>query len=251
MTTRWFDRRSPRVIAHRGLAVGEPENTLPAFLHAMALGVMHLETDVHATSDGVAVLSHDPDLHRVGGPQSPIAGLTASAVRRIRLRGDVEIPTLAEALHAFPDACFNIDLKHDAVVEPAVAAIRRANAIDRVLVTSFDEKRRRRAVADLPGVATSASSPGVIRAVVAAQTRVPLLARLAMKGIHALQIPERQGSLPVLSSALVRAAHANGVEVHVWTVNETADMERLLDLGVDGLITDRADLAVPVVTARR
>jgi glycerophosphoryl diester phosphodiesterase len=248
MTT-WFDSPPPRIIAHRGLALQAPENSLLAFLEALALGVSHLEMDVHATSDGVAVLSHDPDLRRLTGQALAIRELSFDEVRRIDLGADQAVPTLREALHAFPDAFFNIDIKADTALDPTVDAILREKAVDRVLVTSFDDARRRKAVSRLPGVATSPSSRGVISTVLA--SRVPLAAvrARAFRGLHALQVPESFHGVPIVSDALVRAAHQNGVEVHVWTINDPVDMVRLFGLGVDGIITDRADLGVEVLTS--
>lgn len=245
--TSWFRPGPPRIIAHRGLATTAPENTLLAFLEALAIGVTHLETDVHATSDGVAVLSHDPDLGRLTGKATPILRLSLAELRAIPLGADQRVPTLREALHAFPEARFNIDIKSDEAVEPTITAIQREKATERVLVTSFDESRRRAAVAALPGVATSPSSRGVLLAALA--SRMPLRAarRRSLRGIHALQVPVSYRGVPIVTPALVRAAHENHVEVHVWTINDPVEMRRLLELGVDGLITDRADLGLRVV----
>jgi glycerophosphoryl diester phosphodiesterase len=249
----WFTPAGPRVLAHRGLAIGAPENSLLAFVKAMAIGVNHLETDVHATSDGIAVLSHDPDLHRLTGVATPILELTRSDLKHVRLGPDERIATLADALHAFPDAFFNIDIKADEALEPTVAAVTRAHAVDRVLVTSFDDRRRRAAIAALPGVATSPSSPGVLAA--ALVSRLPgsgagRLAARSLKGIDALQVPVRFRGVPIVTPGLIRLAHHHDVEVHVWTINDPLMMIHLLDLGVDGIITDRADLAIALLEAR-
>ncbi|GAA4683761.1 glycerophosphodiester phosphodiesterase [Frondihabitans cladoniiphilus] len=249
--TRWFDSPTPRVIAHRGLATDAPENTLLAFLSALNAGATHLETDVHGTRDGVAVISHDPDLARVGGSGTPIVALTSSEVRAIRLPSEQGVPTLVEALDAFPEAFFNIDIKAEEALVPTIDAVRLLKATDRVLVTSFDDARRKRAVEALPGVATSPSSVGVIKAALASRLPHGLLGfvqRAALADVDALQVPERFRGVPIVTPALISAAHRNGVEVQVWTVNEPADMRRLLALGVDGLITDRADLAVGIVS---
>ncbi|AMM20786.1 hypothetical protein AX769_12340 [Frondihabitans sp. PAMC 28766] len=253
----WFTAAPPRVIAHRGLATQAPENTLLAFVQAISLGVTHLETDVHASRDGVAIISHDPDFGRLSGDSTPIASRTRDELRHVHLgRADTpaserqDVATLADALDAFPDAFFNIDLKAEAVVEPAVRAITAAKAVERVLVTSFDDNRRRRAVAALPGVATSPGSRGVLTAALAGRLHLPPLSRRVLHEVDALQIPETFRGVKILTPALISQAHEAGVEVHVWTVNAPADMERLLGLGVDGLITDRADLAVEVLARR-
>jgi glycerophosphoryl diester phosphodiesterase len=248
----WFTPAPPRVLAHRGLAIDAPENSLLAFGQAMAIGVTHLETDVHATSDGLAVLSHDPDLERLTGVATPILSLTRSDLKHVRLGADERIATLGEALEAFPDARFNIDIKADEALAPTVAAISRAHAVDRVLVTSFDDKRRRAAVAALPGVATSPSSRGVIAAALA--SRLPGqgsgLAGRSLRAIDALQVPYRVRGVAIVTPGLIRLAHRHGVEVHVWTINDPLLMIHLLDLGVDGIITDRADIALSLLDSR-
>jgi glycerophosphoryl diester phosphodiesterase len=249
----WFEGPTPRVLAHRGLALDVPENTTASFLRAIAAGARYVETDVHATSDDVAVVSHDPDLSRVAGRDVTVRELTLADVRRVVLEGGYEMPTLEEALVAFPDTCFNVDVKVAEAVGPTIQAVRRARAEDRVLVTSFDGRIRRRVVAGLPGVATSASSWGVVAvvalgAVPVAALRRRLLARV-LRGCGAVQVPERQGPVRVVTRRRVRDLAAIGVETHVWTVNDPVAMRRLLALGVHGLVSDRADLALAEVRA--
>ncbi len=240
----------PRVLAHRGLALEAPENTLLAFAKAMAIGVEFIETDVHESADGVAVVSHDPDLSRVAGRKVRVDQLTAAELRRVDLGEGQGFSTLAEALDAFPDARFNIDLKSAGAVQPAVEAIRSLNASDRVLVTSFSESRRRAAVRGLPGVATSASFGTGARMLAAAKLGLAGGVRRILGPVDAVQLPERWNGIRVVTPPLIRMVHAAGIEVHVWTVNDPADMERLLDLGVDGIVTDRADLAIEVLRSR-
>ncbi|MHC5796523.1 glycerophosphodiester phosphodiesterase family protein [Lacisediminihabitans sp. FW035] len=239
----------PRILAHRGLATDAPENTLLAFLAALAIGVTHLETDVHASADGVAVISHDADLARTAGITARVDELDFDELRTIDLGHGQTYASLEEALQAFPEARFNIDLKSDAVVAPAVDAILRAEAVGRVLVTSFDNRRRLRAVGALPGVATSASAVPFAAALFAVKLGLVPLARRVLRDVQAVQVPERLRGVRVISRRSVRLLKRAGVEVHVWTVNDPDDMRRLLDLGVDGLVTDRADLAIGVVEA--
>lgn len=238
------------MFAHRGLAVSAPENTLLAFQHALELGVDHIETDVHASSDGHAIVAHDDDLRRVGGIDARVDALTARDLARLDLGAGQHVPTLAETLDAFPDARFNIDLKSAAAIAPTVAAIRAARAEQRVLLTSFSEQRRRAALRLLPEVATSASGPRFAAALLATVVRAGPVVRQALRGLHAVQIPERALGISTVTPARIAAFHAAGVEVHVWTVNEPADMARLLDRGIDGIVTDRADLALSVVADR-
>jgi glycerophosphoryl diester phosphodiesterase len=237
------------VLAHRGLSADLPnnslaDNTLLSFLRAMATGTSYLELDVHASRDGVAIVSHDPDLQRLAGRREKIRDLTHAELGRIELGGGQRYVSLAEVLDAFPDARLNIDIKSDAAVKPTVVAIRMARARDRVLVASFSERRRRAAVRLLPNVATSASFSRVFFALIGAKLGVPSLTRRALRGVHAVQVPQRYAGIRIPTARTVRAFHAAGVEVHIWTINDRATMNRLLDLGIDGLVTDRADVAV-------
>jgi len=246
----YFEPPAPRVLAHRGLAVDAPENTLLAFERAVDAGATYLETDVHVSADGIAVIAHDPKLARVAGRPEAVADLAIAELERIDLGSDQGFTTLAEALHQFPDLRFNIDVKAEGAVDATVSAIERTGAQERVLLTSFSDRRRRRLAVLLPGVATSVGSAGVVRSRLASAVRNRSLFVRALAGATALQIPERVGRMRLLSPALIAAAHAVGAEVHVWTVNDPGDMTRLLDLGVDGLVTDRADLALAVVASR-
>lgn len=239
------------MLAHRGLALEAPENTLLAFEKALATGVTHLETDVHGSSDGVSMISHDPDLTRLAGRRARVGQLTAAELRAIELGHGQGFCSLAEALDAFPEARFNIDIKSADAIGPTIAAIRGAGAVDRVLIGSFSPARRLAVVRHLPGVATSISSRGAIAAVSAARTPggVPVLRRI-LREVHAVQLPLSVLRMPTMTPRTIAAFHAAGVEVHVWTINDEPTMERLLDLGVDGLISDRADLAMGVLARR-
>ncbi|HJX88377.1 MAG TPA: glycerophosphodiester phosphodiesterase [Gemmatimonadales bacterium] len=246
----FFSPAPPRILAHRGFSREAPENTLLAFAQASALGIDYLETDVRASADGVAVLSHDADLARLTGRDALLRQLSAAELARIDLGNGQGFCTLADALDAFPGARFNIDIKSADAVDPTVRAILAAGATQRVLVGSFDDTRRLAAVARLPGVATSASARTFARAMVAASAGLGGPARRTLAAIDAVQIPEVRGGLRLVTRRSVRLLHNAGVEVHVWTVNEKSDMHRLLDLGVDGLVTDRPDLALAVLGER-
>lgn len=248
--TGYFAPEPPRVLAHRGFAREAPENTLLAFSQAIALGVTHIETDVHASRDGVAVISHDPELSRLAGRDGTVSGLTMAELREIDLGHGQSFAGLAEALDAFPEARFNIDVKSPDAVVPTVDAIRSAGATARVLVTSFSERRRLATVKELPGVASSASAAVFAGALVAGKLGLSPAVRAFLRTVDAVQIPERAAGMATITPRQLRMLHGAGVEVHVWTVNDVATMERLLDLGVDGLVTDRADLAMEVVKRR-
>ncbi|MFF2369313.1 glycerophosphodiester phosphodiesterase [Agromyces sp. NPDC058110] len=238
------------MFAHRGLALDAPENTLLAFERGLEAGAGYLETDVRLTRDGVVVIAHDATIDRVAGTSAVVADLTLAELTAVELGSGQTFCTLADALERFPVARFNIDVKVAEAVLLAAEVIRSAAASDRVLLTSFSDARRRRLAELVPGVATSVGQAGVIGAVLSSWLGSPALLRRALRGAVALQVPERFGALRIVSRRFVRLAHAAGVEVHVWTVNDPADMERLLDLGVDGLVTDRTDLAVEVVARR-
>jgi len=236
----------PRILAHRGLSTDAPENTVLAFLQALSHGATHLETDVHASRDGVAVITHDPTLALDG---TAVNSLTMAELGRIDLGQGQAYCSLAEALAAFPEARFNIDIKSADAVLPTARAIRRAAAASRVLLTSFSETRRRRALRAVPGAATSASAAGVAGLVTVLALRQHWVLPRLLRGIDAVQVPESAGRLRIVTPRLIRRMHGIGVEVHVWTVNDPARMATLLRMGVDGLVTDRCDLAAQVVDA--
>jgi glycerophosphoryl diester phosphodiesterase len=239
---RFFDGAPPRVIAHRGLALRFPENTLGAFRAALEAGADIVETDVHASADGVAVICHDDDLTRIAQVGEAVEQLTWERLRHLELLGGGRLATLADALATFPEARFNIDIKTDAALSPVIDAIRDAHAEQRVLITSFHRRRRKLAVRFLRGAATSASTPGVVLCLIGARLRLAWLVRCALRDVDAVQVPPRRSMLTVVTPAFVRAVHLAGREVHVWTVNDPEEMRHLLGLGVDGIVTDRCDL---------
>ncbi|RUQ97102.1 glycerophosphodiester phosphodiesterase family protein [Labedella endophytica] len=242
MTSRYFDSPLPRVFAHRGLATHVPENTVSAFRAAVDTGADYVETDAHVTSDGVAVLAHDP-VFRVGGRSVEIARTSMAELDSIDLGGGNHPPRLLDALEALPRTRFNIDVKAPGAVQAVAHAIRTAAATDRVLVTSFDARTRSNAVRALPGVATSASSDLVALALLPARLGLSGIVRRILRGVPCVQVPERHRGIAVVTHRTIRTFHAAGVEVHVWTVDDPDDMWRLVALGVDGIVTDRSDLA--------
>lgn len=252
----YLSRSSPRVLAHRGLvtpdaaAQGVVENSFAAVAEAHAAGAEYVESDCHLTADGEVVLFHDDDLKRVAGDPRAIADVRLREIEELMAeRGG--LVTLAQALEAFPEVRFNLDVKAAAAAREVGRLV--APHVERVLVTSFSDERRLDALAAAreAGAATRpATSPGsgtIARLLAARALRQTRRVRALLESVDALQIPERQGPIRVVSPGLIRDAHAAGVEVHVWTVNNEIDMSRLLDLGVDGLVTDRADAALAVV----
>ena len=240
-------------MAHRGGAlhpeIPGAENTRHAFAHAVALGYRYLETDVHATSDGVLLAFHDKALDRVTDTRGLLSRLTSDEVRVARIRGEHPVPTMAELLEEFPDCRFNIDVKSPSAVPALADLLERTGSHERVCIGSFSQRRLdafRRATGGR--VATSAAPAEVVLFMALPSGRA---ARLLSRGrVAALQVPHRRGALPVVTRSLVRRAHAAGAHVHVWTVDEPDEMDELLDLGVDGLITDRTDVLKQVLLSR-
>lgn len=250
----YLDQAPETVIAmaHRGGAGHADllglENTRHAFEHAVALGYRYLETDVHASSDGVLFAFHDPLLDRVTGSTGELAALVSADVALARIADVHAIPTLEELLAAFPDALFNIDLKSEASVAALAALLERTGSVDRVCVGSFSHARLRRFRRLTRNQVATSASPVEVALFRVLPAR---LARLLTRGaVRALQVPRRRGRLVVVTAGLVRRAHAAGAQVHVWTVDDPAEMAELLDLGVDGLITDRTDLLKEVLVDR-
>ena len=243
----YLTHEHPIRFAHRGSRVLWPENTMLAFEGAVDLGYRYIETDIHVSRDGRVVIFHDHTLERLTDGTgrfdehdwADLKGLDAAHHFKpeeghpLRGRG-IGMPLLEEAVRTFPDQMFNIDLKQPGIAEAAAAEIERLGIQDRVLIGSFYDVRIRRFRKAAPGVATSAGPAEVARA----------LARRARRdiGADAYQVPERASGIRLVTRRFVSRAHEAGKQVHVWTVNDPSDMRRLLDLGVDGVVTDRPDV---------
>ncbi len=247
--TAYLDGDPPRAFAHRGWHIRELaglENSIPAFRRAYDEGFRYLETDVHATSDGQLVAFHDTTLARVTDRPGQVAQLPWNQVRQARIGGIEPIPLMADLLEEFPDARFNIDAKADPAVGPLADLIRRTGARDRVCLGSFSDRRiasLRAAVG--PAVATSMGPREVFRLVRAARLRRPFRTSAV-----AAQVPVSFSRLKIVTPPFLATAHRAGVEVHVWTIDDPDQMRGLLDLGVDGLMSDRPDLLRQVLTER-
>lgn len=236
-------------MAHRGFSRDGLENSMAAFAAAVDLGFRYLETDAHATSDGVAVALHDETLDRTTDAHGLVRELPWRQVREARIGGVEPVPLLEDLLGTWPAARVNIDVKEAAAVYPVAEVIERTNAHDRVCVASFSAARRRATVRRLSRpVATSGATSDILRFVAAARLGRPATAVAA--AVDCLQVPAGRGPVTVVDERTLATAHAAGLPVHVWTVNEPAEMDRLLDLGVDGLISDRADLLAAVLRER-
>ncbi|MEU5958331.1 glycerophosphodiester phosphodiesterase [Streptomyces sp. NPDC047525] len=251
MTTRvrhpYLDHPGPLPFAHRGGAADGLENTAVAFRRAVDLGYRYIETDVHATADGRLVAFHDATLDRVTDAAGRIADLPWSDVRHARVAGSEPVPLFEELLEAFPDVRWNVDVKAEPALLPLLGLLRRTDAWDRVCVGSFSESRVARAQRLAgPRLATSFGTRGVAGL------------RLGSYGVPApvrrsavcAQVPETHAGIRVVDRRFLRAAHARGLQVHVWTVNDAERMAALLDLGVDGIITDHIETLRDVLKDR-
>ena len=221
----------PLALAHRGGAAEAAENSPLAFQHAVDLGFRWIETDVRATIDGHAVVFHDATMDRTTDRSGPVSALPLARVQSARLADGQAPITLVQALHRWPEVCFNVDVKSDDTIEPFLRAVAEADAWDRVCAAAFSTNRltrlRERGGAQL---ATSMGPSEVTRLVLGAPDHSPACA---------VQVPHRARGIPVVTRRFVKRAHRRGVHVHVWTINDPVQMEVLLDLGVDGLVTDR------------
>jgi len=256
--TAYLDHNGPIPLAHRGFSLDGLENSMAAFAEAVDLGYRYVETDVHATSDEVVVAVHDESLDRATDRTGDIAGMPWREVRKARIGGVEPVPTLEELLGAWPDLRVNIDVKSAGAIAPTVRVIERTCAHDRVCIASFSDRRRRQTLRQLSRPVVTSAGQGVgaqFRAAAALPRVVPKVVKgrvvaTALRDVDGLQLPVRHSGLPLVTRATLDAAHGAGAFVHVWTINEPAQMHRLLNLGVDGLVSDRADLLKEVLVSR-
>ncbi|WP_433570830.1 glycerophosphodiester phosphodiesterase family protein [Streptomyces sp. CA-251247] len=243
----YLDHPSVLPFAHRGGAADGIENTTAAFRRAAGLGYRYFETDVHTTADGKLVAFHDSTLDRLTDAKGRIADLPWSEIQQARVAGKEPLPLFEELLEEFPEARWNIDIKAEPALVPLVDLVRRAGAWDRVCIGSFSEGRVARAMRLAgPRLATSYG----VRGVVGLRLRsfgIPAAVRM---GAVCAQVPESQGGVRVVDRRFVRSAHDRGLQVHVWTINDADRMAALLDLGVDGIMTDHLETLRTVLTAR-
>ncbi len=283
MPTVFLDHPGPLAFAHRGGAAHAPENSWRAFEHAVGLGYEYLETDAQATADGVLIAFHDRTLERVTGRPGRISRLPHREIAGALIDGTEPIPVLEDLLAAWPDMRFNIDVKDAPAIVPLARVLRRTNAWDRVCVVSFSASRLRATRRALDRPVCMAASPlgaAVVRfggprgprdsrgphrtttargqlatvspaaggrwpAAATSRRPGPLADRLARTGVRCVQVPGQ-----VATPSFIDRAHALGLQVHVWTVNDRPAMESLLDLGVDGIMTDETVALREVLASR-
>lgn len=228
-------------LAHRGFSLDGLENSMAAFQAAVDLGFRYVETDAHGTRDGVAVALHDAALDRTTDGKGNVADLAWSEVRSAKIGGVEPVPLLEDLLGTWPELRVNIDVKATSGIVPIADAIERTRAHDRVCLASFSTARRDATTALLSKpVATSAGTREAAAffagGVFGAGMSAPLVA------VGAVQVPVKLGRVRILTRRHVEAAHAAGKHVHVWTINDRTHMQELIALGVDGIVSDRADV---------
>jgi glycerophosphoryl diester phosphodiesterase len=246
VATPYFDSPRPLAFAHRGGAAHNPENSLRAFDGAARLGYTHLETDARSTADGALVAFHDATLDRATDMAGEVSKLTYKQLSAARIGGTEQIPLIEDVLGSFPGLRFNIDLKDAGTIEPLLAALRRTGAWDRVCIASFSGKRLLEAQRRLDRPVCLALPPSAIVALrylgLPGKTLAASLARL---GVQAAQVPQC-----IATRTFIRRAHELGLQVHVWTLNTRAEIERALDLGADGVMTDETTLLRDILAER-
>lgn len=266
----------PLAIAHRGGAAEAPENTMAAFEHARSLGFAYVELDVRATADGVLVVYHDPVLDTLTDRSGGVAELSWSEVKEARVEGEEPVPRLEEVLDAWPDLRVNIDPKHPKAVEPLVKILQARDCADRVCISTFSDRRTllvRRLLGNRYCTATTLSNIARIRAESLLPTRLEQTSRItssdrqsknagdqealndaAVKTVSpkagCAQVPASIHGRRLVDERFIRAAHRHGLQVQVWTVNSASEMHSLLDMGVDGIMTDKITLLRSVLMER-
>ena len=240
----YLDVHFPIPFAHRGGALDAPENSIEAFQSAIDIGYRYLETDVHLTSDGHVIAFHDDVLDRVTDISGKISETPYSLIKDALIEGKAHIPLMSDLLLAFPEARFNIDPKDDQVVQPLADLIKKTASTDRICVGSFSDKRTA-AVSKLVGtnLCTGVGPSGV------AKLRLGNFGTGSVRG-QCVQVPTSAKGLPLITDVFIERVHSLGKVVHAWTINDPSEMHRLLDMGVDGIMTDKPQILKDVLLER-
>ena len=245
----------PVAFAHRGAhgeQSGAGENSFEAFEAAVEMGYRYLETDVHRTADGVVVAIHDETLDRTTDGEGPVAQRAWREIQRLTVTGGGRVPRLEELLEAFPEARFNLDCKDPATVPELVRVLQQADVLDRVCVGSFQHRTVATLRDELGEELCSATTSREVRLLLAASAAPRGSRRALTFAINAdcVQVPVRDDRTTIVSERFVETCHDAGLPVHVWTIDDPDEMHELLDLGVDGLMTDQAATLREVLEAR-
>tara|TARA_B100000965_G_C19551172_1_gene740100 strand:- start:561 stop:1301 length:741 start_codon:yes stop_codon:yes gene_type:complete len=222
------------ISAHRGGSIEAPENTLESFRYSLDLGCSYIETDVQLSADGIPYIFHDDDLKRLLNRNIMFNSLNSSEINELKLFESYSIPTLQMALTQFPDALFQIDLKTDEVAIPAMQMIKELNAFERVCVASFSSKRLQTVRRKFPKACFSMGPREILKLLLASfglyNQKVPG---------DCLQVPMYHYGIKLVTKRFVKYVQSIGLKIHVWTINDTNTMKKLINLGVDGIITDK------------
>ena len=238
----------PLAIAHRGGSGLAPENSLAAFALASALGLRYLETDVRVTGDGHLVCFHDDTLDRVTAATGPVRSKSLGELRSLQINGIEPIPTFDEALEAFPDQCFTVDVKDQAGIGPLVKSLRRRGVAERVCIAGAWDGWLAQVRSEVPGVTTSLGWRALTTLVLCARAGVSPPKGVATAAFA--HVPVKLGRVPIYVERLVSMSRDIGIGLVTWTVDEPVVMRRLLDAGVDAIITDRPDVLREVLVSR-
>ena len=242
----FLEHPGPIPFAHRGGAGKFPENTMSAFQNAIDMGYKYLETDVHSSKDGEVFAFHDDSLERVTGHVGKISDHTSKEISRIEIDGFAKIPTLSELLESFPAANINIDPKADSVVDPLTNLLKRTNSLDRVCIGSFSDRRIIEIRKELGSKLCVSAGPKAVIKFLAGRFSF----YRSKTSYHCLQVPQKSGPVKIVTPDFVEKAHSRGLQVHVWTVDDHQEMNELLDMGVDGLMTDEPTVLKNVLMER-
>ena len=230
----YLDVPGVAISAHRGGSIEAPENTIESFEYSIELGSSYIETDVQLSSDGIPYIFHDDDLKRLFGKNIIFNSLHSDEIDELILFDKYKIPTLESTLQKFPDTLFQIDVKTDEVVLPTMEVIKKTNSTDKVCIASFSSKRLKQVHKLYPEICLSMGPFEVMKLLLASFG----LYRNKVPG-NCLQIPIYQYGIKLVTKRFINYIHTIGLKIHVWTINDEDTMQKLIDLGVDGIITDR------------
>lgn len=242
----FLDHDGPIAFAHRGGTLSAPENTMAAFADAVSLGYRYLETDVQVTTDGVLVAFHDDNLLRTCGVDKFVSRCDWSEITKLRVGGREPIPRLEEVVETWPEVRVNIDCKTDAAVAPFLEYLSSSRVLDRVCVGSFSDKRLSVLRGHFGDALCSSMGPRSVIKTLLGTFGVPV----GTHKVDVAQVPERQGKVPVCSERFIDYCHRHKIFVHVWTVDDPGSINRLLDMGVDGVMSDDIRALKDVFVAR-
>ena len=230
----YLDESGVSIFAHRGGSIEAPENTLEAFQYALDLGCEYIETDVQLSKDGIPYIFHDDDLKRIPGVDKNFGDLWSSEISNLKIFNSYSIPTLKECLEQFPNTKFNIDLKTDAVMEPALNEMKKMNAMHRICIASFSDERLNFTRQNFPEVCLSMGP----KEIWSLKKRTWGFNSKKILG-NCVQVPIYKYGIKIVTKKFVTKIHQLGLKIHVWTINNDKTMQKLIDIGVDGIITDK------------